>query len=261
MFNWKSSEKIVNKDIFVWFSCGAASAVAAKIILDLYGDKNNIKILNNPIKEEHHDNKRFLQDLQSYLNHTIISVTNPDFPEQSAQEVWERKKFMSGVYGAPCTTLLKKRARQFYERDNNCDFIVMGFTSEEQKRVVNFRNSELIPLLTPLLDNNMTKVSCADFLISEGLKLPEIYKLGFPNANCIGCVKASSPTYWNHVRKTFPDVFESRLETEEKLGSKLVIRKGKRITLKELSPHDKGRSMKSLKSIECGVLCSTEDII
>ena len=58
-----------NKHIAVWFSCGAASAVAAKLTLDKYGDKNKISIVNNPIEEEHEDNRRFLKDVEKWLNH------------------------------------------------------------------------------------------------------------------------------------------------------------------------------------------------
>ena len=46
---------VKGKDIVVWFSCGAASAVAAKVTLDKYGQDNNVRIVNNPIKEEHVD--------------------------------------------------------------------------------------------------------------------------------------------------------------------------------------------------------------
>ena len=42
-----------DKDITVWFSCGAASAVAAKKTIENYGACNNIRVVNNPIKEEH----------------------------------------------------------------------------------------------------------------------------------------------------------------------------------------------------------------
>jgi hypothetical protein len=49
--------------IVVWFSCGAASAVAAKKTIELYGETNIIRIVNNPIKEEHEDNQRFLKDV------------------------------------------------------------------------------------------------------------------------------------------------------------------------------------------------------
>ena len=54
-----------DKTITVWFSCGAASAVAAKKTIELYGQDNHIRVVNNPIKEEHPDNVRFLKDVES----------------------------------------------------------------------------------------------------------------------------------------------------------------------------------------------------
>tara|TARA_R110000782_G_scaffold266777_1_gene361576 strand:+ start:209 stop:406 length:198 start_codon:yes stop_codon:yes gene_type:complete len=53
--------------IAVWFSCGAASAVAAKKTIELYGGIADIRIMNNPIKEEHPDNQRFLRDVEEWL--------------------------------------------------------------------------------------------------------------------------------------------------------------------------------------------------
>ena len=38
--------------ITVWFSCGAASAVAAKKTIELYGDIATIRVVNNPVAEE-----------------------------------------------------------------------------------------------------------------------------------------------------------------------------------------------------------------
>ena len=55
------------KSITVWFSCGAASAVAAKKTIELYGQDNTIRVVNNPIKEEHKDNRRFLKDVEQWL--------------------------------------------------------------------------------------------------------------------------------------------------------------------------------------------------
>jgi hypothetical protein len=84
--------------------------------------------------------------------------------------------------------------------------------------------------------------------------LPEIYKLGYPNANCIGCVKATSPTYWNHVRKMHQDVFKQRATQSREIGAKLVRYKGKRIFLDELDPRARGKSMKNM-DFECGLFC------
>lgn len=35
--------------IAVWFSCGAASAVAAKLTIEKYGETHDIRVLNNPV--------------------------------------------------------------------------------------------------------------------------------------------------------------------------------------------------------------------
>lgn len=81
-----------------------------------------------------------------------------------------------------------------------------------------------------------------------------MYKQGYPNANCIGCVKATSPTYWNHVRKMHPEVFAARAKQSRVIGARLVRVNDKRIFLDELSLDAKGRPMKTMQ-IECGIFC------
>lgn len=243
-----------NKHIAVWFSCGAASAVAAKLTLERYGERNKVSIINNPIKEEHKDNQRFLKDVEKWLNHPIEFATRSKYPKQSCEEVWEDRRFMSGPMGAPCTLELKKKARQEWEEVNKPDYTVLGFTSEEQKRADRFRLTERDTLLTPLIDFGYDKQKCFDVIQEAGIELPFIYKLGYPNANCIGCVKAGSATYWNLVRETHPHIFEKRATQSRDIGAKLVYYKGKRIFLDELPKDAKGRNLKNY-SFECGIFC------
>ena len=96
--------------------------------------------------------------------------------------------------------------------------------------------------------------STSTSLADNNIKLPKIYSMGFPNANCIGCVKATSPTYWNLVRSKFPEVFNERAKQSRLIGSKLVRYKNKRIMLDELPAHAKGRSLKNY-DFECGIFC------
>ena len=168
------------------------------------------------------------------------------------------------------TELLKKEARRTWEDLNHYEIIknggalynVFGFTNEEEHRHAR-RIDEGMKVLPILIDAGMSKQDCFDFLKSEGLVLPRVYSMasrfgdGFPNANCIGCVKATSPTYWNHVRETFPHIFEERAKQSREIGAKLVRYKGKRIFLDELPPDAKGYSMKTMK-IDCGILCEKE---
>jgi hypothetical protein len=82
-----------------------------------------------------------------------------------------------------------------------------------------------------------------------------MYLLGFPNANCIGCVKATKPSYWNLVRKEFPDVFKERSEQSRRLGCKLVRVRGERIFLDELKLSDAGQRMKPVEPYQCSLFC------
>lgn len=112
--------------IAVWFSCGAASAVAAKLTIEKYGDTHEIRVLNNPVAEEDEDNVRFLHDVEVWLGIKIESVVNPMFPNASAVEVWDHQQYMSGIAGAPCTKALKKLARKHWEQSNRCDHVFWG---------------------------------------------------------------------------------------------------------------------------------------
>jgi hypothetical protein len=241
------------KTIAVWFSCGAASAVAAKKTIEKYGDTHIIRVLNNPVLEEHEDNIRFKNDVAAWLGCEVETVSNPSYKHCSAEEIWEDRQYMSGVHGAPCTLLLKKEARRKWEMTNECDYHVLGFTYDEKPRFVKFLK-ERPNTLPVLIAQKITKADCFRIISEAGIELPEIYKLGYPNANCIGCVKATSPTYWNHVRKLHPDIFARREEQSREIGVKLVRYKGSRIFLNELPAHAKGRPMKDM-NFECGIFC------
>ena len=240
--------------IAVWFSCGAASAVAAKLTLELYGATHQVRLVNNPVIEEHEDNRRFLKDCERWLDHEIEFATNPKWPECSAAVVWEKERFMGGNFGAPCTRALKRYARQHWERDNPVDHHVLGFTVEERKRYERFIETERTNVLVPLIDQELTKQDCMDIITRAGIAPPLVYKLGFPNANCLGCVKASSPTYWNHLRKVFPEVFAERARQSREAGFKLARVKGEWVHLDELDPEAMGRPLKRMV-IDCGIFC------
>lgn len=237
--------------IAVWFSCGAASAAAARLTIDKYG-RENVRVVNSPVVEEHEDNRRFLADVQQWLGVEIETAVNPAYPNASAREVWERRKFMSSPYGAPCTVELKKEARRHWEAENQPEWHVLGFTVEERHRHDRFVMTERSNVLPILIDAGLRKSDCLEMLRAEGIKPPAIYSLGYPNANCIGCVKATSPGYWNLVRRTFPEVFADRAEQSRRIGAKLVQVRGQRVFLDELAESAGGQMQ---LDFDCGVFC------
>lgn len=240
--------------IVVWFSNGAASAIAWEQTLLRYGDRCTVHAVNNPVIEEDDDNLRFGRDVAKWLGRPLIEWRNPKYPMGSAVDVWDRRGAMVFPRGAPCTVELKKRARQDYEAKHRVDWHVLGFTAEEKARYSRFILTERSNVLPVLIDAGLSKQECMDRLLAAGIAPPRVYSEGYPNANCIGCVKATSPTYWNLVRETRPTVFKDRAEQSRHLGVRLVRYKGKRIYLDELPADAKGRPLKGM-NVDCGIFC------
>lgn len=241
--------------IVVWFSRGAASACAAKLTVDRYGATERVRVVTNPIKEEHPDGLRFERDVAAWIGQEIEHALNPKWPNASVEEVWEKERFMSGVNGASCTRALKKNARQHWQSVFAPAWHVLGFCADEYARHKAFVLTELPNVLPVLIEALMTKQDCFDYVTAAGLVLPEPYRQGYPNANCPGCVKATSPTYWNHVRRVDPEVFARRAAQSRRLNVRLVRYQQRRIFLDELPADAAGRSMQSFKMPECGIFC------
>ena len=245
---------MISGTIAVWFSCGAASAVAARKTIDIYGSTCRVRVINNPVIEEDEDNRRFLADVARWLGQEIETAASSKYPSASARDVWARRNFMSGPTGAVCTVELKKKARQEWEARNHVDWHVLGFTADERVRHNRFVLTERSNVIPVLIDAGLTKSDCYRALKDASVEPPRVYAMGYPNANCIGCVKATSPTYWNHVRRVHPQVFDDRAAQSRQLGVRLVRHQRKRVFLDELPLDAKGKPMKGL-DFECGIFC------
>lgn len=233
--------------------CGFGSC--SKKTVEKYGGRCRIRVVNNPILEEDSDNRRFLADVERWIGVPIEFAINKRYPTCSCVDVWSKERYMSGVRGAKCTQQLKKEARYQFEDANKIDWHVLGFTVDEKGRYERFVKTERPNTLPILIESDLTKGYCFQLLQEAGISLPNIYKMGYPNANCIGCVKSGSPTYWNHVRRMHPHVFNERAKQSRELKVRLVKHKGKRLFLDELPSDAKGREMKSLRQAECGIFC------
>lgn len=113
--------------IVVQFSCGAASAVAAKLVLGEYGLSHEVHLINAFLKEEHPDNRRFLADCERWLNHPIIVLRDEKYGA-SVREVFRRKRYLKGQRGAPCRKALKGDVLDAYMRPG--DVWVLGYTAD-----------------------------------------------------------------------------------------------------------------------------------
>jgi hypothetical protein len=237
-----------------WFSCGAASAVATKIAVDKY---KTVDIVYCDTGSEHPDNMRFLKDCSKWFGVDIQILRSTTYKD--TWDVFEKTKYLVGPKGARCTTELKKVIRNSYQRVD--DIQVFGFDLTEIKRAERFKtNNPEVCLETPLIDNNVSKKDCFQILVGAGIEIPAMYRLGYKNNNCIGCVKGGAG-YWNKIRVDFPDVFEQMSCLERKLNISLIRLntegKKRRVFLDELPP-DTGR-YEAEPSLGCGVLCDVSE--
>lgn len=239
--------------IIVWFSCGAASAVAAKKTLEFFPDRNVRIVCCDTRDSEHPDNFRFSADVEKWLGHPIEFIRNTQF--ETVDDVFEETKYMAGVRGARCTQELKKIPRLFYARPD--DEHVFGFTAEEyRRRILPFeQRNPALNLIHILWWMEITKSDCYRIIQQAGIALPAMYLLGFNNNNCPGCVKATSPWYWSMVRRYFPEVFKRRCVQSRKLGVRLVeIHHHERIFLDEL-PEREFKPPRKKENLSCGPEC------
>lgn len=165
---------------------------------------------------------RFLRDAEKVLGREIEIIKSSEYA--SVDDVIERRRYINGPAGAACTLMLKKRADRI---------------SAAQ---IEARNE------FPLIERNLTKAECHAICGRLGLKRPVMYDMGYPNNNCIGCVKGGMG-YWNRIRRDFPDVFERRARQEREIGHSRI----KGVFLDELDPNRGNMRTEVMPS--CGFAC------
>lgn len=242
------TQKDETRRTVVRFSAGAASAIAAK--LTIAQNPPNLVIAYTDPGSEHPDNERFLNECEKWFGHPIIRLKSTKYAD--TWDVFERGRYLVSPYGAMCTVELKKKVRRNFQLHD--DIQVFGYTSEEQHRADRFREQNLeVDLRTPLIDYNLTKDDCISMLQRSGIELPAMYKLGYRNNNCIGCVKGGMG-YWNKIRRDFPEVFERMAKVERSLNVSIIRSANQPVFLDELDPTRGNHADEP--SFECSLLCT-----
>jgi hypothetical protein len=201
----------------VWFSAGAASAVAAKLALQQRHGQEIVIAYTNP-GSEHPDNDRFIADCEAWFGQSVVRLKSAAYVD--TWDVWRKRRYLNGPAGALCTVELKKRQRFDFQRPD--DEQVFGYTIEERARAERFRaNNPEVSLWAPLIDEGLRKSDCLAIIDRAGIALPAMYALGYRNNNCVGCVKGGMG-YWNKVRVDFPPVFARMAALEREIGASCI---------------------------------------
>ena len=228
--------------IICWWSGGITSAVACKQAIDLY-DARPVYIETG---SHHPDTIRFKKDCELWYGKEIETIQTSKYSDHF--DVVSKDKYINGPAGARCTTVLKRWVRERWEKTQDITGYVWGFEmgKKEEDRAARIQLTQpKYKHYFPLIDAGLTKPDCIEIVRKAGIEIPTMYKLGFNNNNCIGCVKGGM-AYWNMIRIHFPESFDKMAKLERELGRSCL----KSVFLDELSP-TAGRGQPPLVQ-ECG---------
>ena len=229
-----------------WISAGVSSFMAGW----LAGDVD--KWIYIDIDDQHEDSIRFIKDIENAIGKEVEILRSKQY--RTVEECVLAFGGFRNPYNsfAPCTNWLKKRVRKQWEEEHQ-DYdltYVWGFDLKEKNRAE--RTVEANPQANhefPLIEKNLSKEEVHGlFERNFDFKRPLMYDLGYPNNNCIGCVKGGAG-YWNRIRKDFPEVFESRSKLERKVGHS-ILKVG---YLDELDPNRGNMNTEIFP--DCGIMC------
>lgn len=225
----------------------------------------NVQLYYIDIDTAHKDNSRFKKDCERWYGCEIKTLKSADYKDQF--DVIEKTGAINTPVGAPCTKILKKQVRfdfeKLYELSLFNEVVILnqiwGYEFEKEQINRAIRHGQQYPLtkpLFPLIEKGLNKNNCAGLLLSAGIELPEMYRLGYNNNNCIGCVKGGMG-YWNKIRKDFPQTFNRMAKLERKIGyTCLHNEKEGNIYLDSLDPA-RGRMSAEIMP-NCGLVCEVE---
>ena len=208
------------------------------------------------IDDQHKDSMRFIKDIEKAIGKNVEILRSEQY--KTVEECVLSFGGFRNPYNsfAPCTNWLKKRVRKKWESEHqNYDLTyVWGFDLKEKNRAE--RTIEANPQAKhefPLIDKNLSKEEVHGlFERTFDFKRPLMYDLGYPNNNCIGCVKGGMG-YWDRIRKDFPEVFEARSILERKVGYSIL----KDCYLDELDPNRGNMNTEIFP--DCGIMCYLAD--
>lgn len=232
--------------------------MATKLTLAKYGDTQDVRILNAFIVEEDPDNRRFLADCEKWFGRAVTVLRDEKY-NGSTIELFKRKHFIKSRFGAACSTELKRKLLDKWKQPG--DVVVFGFTMEEKDRFEDFcdRNPDM-QVMAPLIDAGLGKEDCKAMIERAGIELPLMYRLGYDNANCIGCVKGGEG-YFRAIREDFPVQFEELASVQDEIGEGSFLFRnrtsGERYSLRNI-PAGPVRRNESLPS--CSFFCEIAEM-
>ena len=264
-----------HQPVIAWWSGGVTSAVTCKLCINWFG-LENVRVVFIDTKNEDDDTYRFLKDCEKWYGLEIEIITSEKYT--SIKEVWDKHLSLNVANGAICSTMLKRRVREKFEKSNPFSFQAFGFEITEINRAKSMKMNypkvkPIFPLIAEIIDKNQAIKIVQD----AGLQVPYMYTLGYNNNNCFktGCVQGGIG-YWQKIKREQPEKYDAMAlvehELTDKKGLPVTMLKTQNKLVREhifLKPHPaypfaidltmvKGREPKPL--LECNGFCGINDL-
>jgi len=205
------------------------------------------------IADQTRDTLRFVNEAALYLDRPLTILQSPFY--RGKNDVIRARRYINGTRGAPCTGELKRRPRKIWEAENKILNLcyVWGYDLQEQHRIERLtEDNPQAQHLFPLADMGLNKAQAHGMFERIGILKPDMYRMGYPNQNCVGCVKGGMG-YWNKIRVDFPEVFAEMALLEREIGATCLKDAKGKVWLDELDPNRGNISLEIFP--ECGIAC------
>tara|TARA_R110002096_G_scaffold434250_1_gene655236 strand:+ start:141 stop:1106 length:966 start_codon:yes stop_codon:yes gene_type:complete len=304
----------MNDKIICWWSGGITSAIACLLAIRFYG-KDNCRVIFIDTCNEHFDTYRFFLDCEDLYGIEIEIITgikdfkprlknykdiflkrakyyqpNKNVHYYSIEDVWKYWLSLNVNFGAICSTELKRGVREKWQAENTFMHQVFGFEfdKKEMGRALSMHlNHPKSKPIFPLLMKAYDKPKCIEIMQQLEIEIPQSYKDGLRNNNCLGdgygCVQGGIG-YWQKLYRINKAGYlrRGRIEHEltDKAGFQVTMCKDQSNDAKELEnkkdallfllPHPdypqnktvldvKAREPKPM--VDCNGFCGTNDLI
>lgn len=247
----RTSLDVENPRVLVMYSGGACSWAAAKRAADKYGTDNMTLLFADTLIEEPSLYK-FLEESAEDIGAPLVRIADGRTPFQVFKDV----RYLGNSRIDPCSRVLKRDLLNNYRKENfdpSDTITVFGMDYNEPhrlKRVQKLHHPWVCE--APMCERPaLGKEAIIQLVKDAGLTVCDLYKDGFPHANCGGgCIKAGIAHFTNLLEKR-PETFavwkKEEAEIRELLDKDVSILKDRRggtqktFTLEQLEERIKGR--------------------
>ncbi|WP_294362354.1 phosphoadenosine phosphosulfate reductase family protein [uncultured Clostridium sp.] len=230
----------------IFYSGGIGSYFTAKRVIDKYG-KEDVKLLFTDTLIEDQDLYRFIKETSEKLGAELIWIKDGKDPWDVAFE----KRFLPNSRVAQCSHVLKQKTAEKYIKENftpeECILYLGIDWTENHRKNAPIKHWAPYKVEFPMCEEPFMdkKQMLEELEIKDGVRIPELYKLGFSHNNCGGfCFRAGIGHFKNLLEKK-PELYKYHENKEQELRGFLlrddisILRRSRNgikvnITLKEL---------------------------